>query len=904
MRIVKLLKKNNGSTLTLVLFMLFMLSVTAIAVITLTGSELSMSIMSSDRSKALLIAQAGAEKAAQVIDEAVAQAQEDARVVASQIVQEQIADYKSCHTYTDEVTKIVKKAPDKSITDTSPFFRVLDNYSNPGEIKILNEEALNQIYEAEYKFQFNKKINQMLTAIMTTDLKVTTANYISKKNNESGSFSNIEEDGKYIYSEIHLKSNDKVISPETNIGTTGVTTVTSPVASDVESIAITSIQLSSSGEYRSPSNGSTYRRKVNAEFGLLTAPKSKTFDIPISYGRLTRVRVNSIKKPSILSGKALIAQKNIISVDGAVNVIGNVITCGSVPTVVTAKGTKINDAADGSEFGGLMAGITTEVWGNSNLEDGINSLEKGLDNSGAFNLPYGFANYSGSFNITGNVATLAYVHTLNSSSSTDHSDLSVSGDTFARSVKIESESNYSEALFKNVYTIDDLRIDGNNAKVKIGKWNGENADANVINKGLLVGLNTGTSSDSSSAVIVAGDSELYINGSVYVGGSTFYKDYTYADSYSTNYNEPYISGMSIQKSDSRPAEAFEMDGNLSNPGNIFYLYNNNTTGANPYTYVNDPTVQQKLFSATYNKPVVVDGTIAPSVDMMTGSTSEVSSPEVPFNIKDRAMHLKYIWDHFWKNDIGYSSYFNTGDIKITTTENPITGKKEINGWCNGGVAANDTIYGPYDGFTDKDPTNYTTSKNTGYNDYGNLMDLFVDKGKPSELDSSTPTKDISSSIIKQALPITLATPNYFKNITSDTFMCYGSENIVLGNDNISVVSNSNGLTSSNRLERSNGYIQGIVYSTGDIYVKAGTNFKGILIAEKNIVFLGDSALADNKINIEYDEGVVDILLSEEEVARFFNHTAADVIMNNQDAILQTIKKKNVKNIKILSWKEI
>jgi len=128
MRIVKHLKKNNGSTLTLVLFMLFMLSVTAIAVITLTGSELSMSVMSSDRSKALQVAQAGAEKAAQVIDEAVAQAQENARVKSSENVQAMIKDIK------DELVTI----------QNTPFKDILE-LSDTNEIIILNEKDFKKI---------------------------------------------------------------------------------------------------------------------------------------------------------------------------------------------------------------------------------------------------------------------------------------------------------------------------------------------------------------------------------------------------------------------------------------------------------------------------------------------------------------------------------------------------------------------------------------------------------------------------------------------------------------------------------------------------------------------------------------------------------------------------------------
>jgi hypothetical protein len=73
----------------------------------------------------------------------------------------------------------------------------------------------------------------------------------------------------------------------------------------------TSIGIISTGEYKSPSNGSTYKRSIKAEFGLLTKSENETMEIPISYGKLTKVRVNKEEEPSLLNGKALIAQKNI-----------------------------------------------------------------------------------------------------------------------------------------------------------------------------------------------------------------------------------------------------------------------------------------------------------------------------------------------------------------------------------------------------------------------------------------------------------------------------------------------------------------------------------------------------------------------------------------------------------------
>ncbi|MHB8064221.1 MAG: hypothetical protein ACYDG2_16590 [Ruminiclostridium sp.] len=862
MKIIKHLKKNNGSTLTLVLFMLFMLSVTAIAVITLTGSELSMSVMSSDRSKALLAAQAGAEKAAQVIDEAVAQAQEDARVESSTVVQTTIdATIKKVNA--DGVTVPVP------IPDTSPFYGVIDN-SDLNDIKILKEVELNNIYQNEYEYQFNEMINKWIydqsdsniTDSQKVPLKKDTPNYINGTNSVVGEFT----------------FNDII---ENKDGT-----IVSTLESSDTLEATTSISITSTGVYKSPSNGSIYKRSIKAEFGLLTNTNATTHvpEIPISYGKLTKVRINKDIKPSILSEKALIAQKNIISLGGLVNINnGDVVCFGSIPTD-ESTGKNIDYDSDSYKFGGIMAGmpssnnpneVAKNFWNDKRIGNG-NSLKESFtalaSKLGIAVETYFTTNHSGSFYINDNVGTLSYLHSLYSNS-TFHSNITVKGNAFARSVNVESESNSSVAKFNKIYTYDDLKIDGNNSVVKIGEW--DNEDNAIVNgrEGTLVGLNTGgEDSKVSSSVIVAGDSKLYINGEVYVGGSTYYSDYT-----NTSTGDKYISGMSIQKSDSRPASAFEIDGNRENPENAFYLYNNADKSYTPLTIPNDSVQKQKLITQKYDKFGV-------SIDMMEGGEADIIGKRPQFYIGDRAMHFKYIWDNLWKNTIEFNSYFNTGDIVIK----PDTGDR-LNGFCSGGVAANSTIYSPFNGF-EFDDYIYGIKANNGKQDYLDFMDLFIDNNNTDGFISPTPTKSLDANVNKVN---TLTYNNVYEDSSNPiTFMYYGG-NVVVPDD--TVESSINEYSPHD----SKGYISGIVYSTGDIYVKAGTKLKGILIAEGNIVFLGDA-------HIEYDESVVDTLLSSDkpEIGRFFKHTASDIIMNDPSAIIQTIKKADVKNIKIISWKEV
>jgi hypothetical protein len=865
-----------------------MLSVTAIAVITLTGSELSMSVMTTDRGRALQAAQAGAEKAAQIIDEKVAQAQEDARVESSRIIQGKIAGFKNYPDSNGEYTVVE--------TITPPFVGILDNYTNPAEVRIINEKALNKIYEDEYKFQFNIMITKAIKE--QTDLIPGNSfdmNAISPSGDSAG--------GKFTYEVVDLKYSTEVSSPVGSDLPTGYVFQNGP---NGKTAPITSIVIKSTGEYKSASStGSTYKRSIQTELGLLTESKGSSADIPVSYARLTKVRANKDDKPSILKN-ALIAEKNIISVDGTVNVNGDVVNCGTVPKKTLADGiTTENDYnADSYEFGGIMAGMTISdnkisdapnTWLIDGLGSRLNSYANAIGGAADyFDNKYFFtSNLPGSFIIEGNVATLGYLHSLYSSTDSKQSKITVSGNTYARSVKLESDSNYSTAQFKNLYIWDDLKIDGNNCEVKIGDW-----DTNTY-EGLLVGLNKGTETDSrtSSAVIVSGDSNLYINGEVYVGGSTFYNDYIDAE------KNPYVSGMSIQKSDSRPAEAFEFndintDATDAFTGNVFYWYNNNPNvpADDNYTLVKASTETERLITKDYSNPYYTD--TDPNAAPKTVSMMEGCNSRSLFYIADRAMHLKYIWDHFWKGDIGYESYFNTGDIQIETNNN------KLKGFCYGGVAANDTIYGPYTGFSETEAA-YDIKAGVCKTAYADAMDLFV---KDIEgLDGINPAsrKSLSESVNKQD-PVTnvaTLTPNelYVDTTKSCAFMYYtggndeSKKNVILKNDS---VSNENGSGPYSLSKDSGGYLNGIIYSEGDIYVQPGTKFRGILIAEGNIVFLGTA-------DIKYDGNVVDNLLSQQQsIGRFFKYSAYDLIMNDQNAFVQTVKKSGIKNIKIISWKEV
>ena len=648
-------KKSNGSALAMVLFLVFVLSATALAVMALTGSELVMSTVTSDRSKALFAAQAGAEKVAQRLDIEVGRIQDNARVTSSAVIK-------------------------KAIDEKSSVFNEIIDTTDPANIKVLEEKKLNDIYEEEYKYQFFKMLQEWLEQQTATggDWNSSVSHNVQHDVTKEGKNVSIN-DGSFNYSVIHPNQTEETYSSIEDSAT-------------LEANEISSITVKSTGEYKSGKHA--YKRSISAEFSLLTESVNNNDEIPIIYNKLTRVKVNKDKKPEILKDKAVVARKNIISVNGTVNIEnGNVVCFGTIPTV---NGTDINYNADGYKYGGFMAGMTNDTWNDINLgnDNDNKSIKESIEKTPGMSYS-NFTNSPGAFNIQeGNAITAAYVHTLYSNANSPSRINIQKGDVYARCVKLENKAHSSEVNLKNVFLTDDLRIDSNNSTVNIGKWDDKDRE------GMLVGLNPGDPAsgyDTSSAVIVSGDSNLNINGSLYIGGTTYFNEYT-----NITDNKMYFSGISVLKSGSLPAEAFRMWDDIEVPStdgytrNVFYLYDQ----IGGYKNINDHTEEDKLTSAAYNyKPKIGSQSSDPTtVQMMMGSQKKPL-----FNIIDRAMHFKWIWENSWKDDVGYYSYLNSGDIRIEYYEkaadgNYVKNTDKVKGWCYGAVAANDMVYGPYDGF--------------------------------------------------------------------------------------------------------------------------------------------------------------------------------------------------------------
>lgn len=818
MNFKKLIKDNSGSTLTMVLFMLFLLSVTAIAVITVTGSELSVSVMNSDRSKALMAAQAGAEEASQIIDEQVAQVQEDSRAAASVSLKNGVDSYVSA-----------------GIEDiASGFYNVIDHTNGT----VLDDQRLNEIFKGYYLAEFYSRIAGWINTQASTNWKPEEVYNVNKVDNSAGTYS---------YKSVSLVS-------------------VSGYASGVK--------LISTGSYNK------VKRNIEIELSFLTdSGAGGAQQVPVSYGKLTRVRINKNTKPDLIENNAVIAMKNIFSVGGTATIYGD-ITCFGTIARDSADPSKEDFDATGYSYGGIVAGITSNIWDDTNIGLSLKSnaairARLGIDDSF-------FGDKAGSFTINGNVATMSYVHSLYGTYDIPTnkyytSDVTISGDVYARAVKLERNSHFTNFQLNKVYLTDDLIVNSSDSLVKIGGWNARNVP-NTSSKGKLVGLEKGSADDSTrtSAVVIGGDSELWLNGSIFVGGSTSFNEIEKRSAP----NNKYISGISVLKSGTQPSDAFKIfpDDELvagDFPNNTFYLFNNLT---NSYKNVTELDTTNTLKKALYDYTPSV-GTPS-AINMMEGKLS--SGTETIFNIFDKGMHFKKIWDDFWKSSIGYSSTINTDEIIITTND-----EAKLDGWCGGAVAANDTIYGPYGGFS-QSYTEYTNEVNSANENYRNAVKMFFNNDS-FDLKSIDAEKTPNAS-----LDVSVLTDGAIYLTQSNTFAYRATGDVILSPDSLyNSITGASGVISKD----SEGFLRGVVYSSGDIYVKNNTKFKGILIAGGNIVFLGDSTMI-------YDEDTLDILLSEKpvEMAKFFKYSPKDTVLS--DSTIATTRLASVKNIKIKSWKEV
>lgn len=604
----------------------------------------------------------------------------------------------------------------------------------------------------------------------------------------------------------------------------------------------------------------TISKKISVTFSLLSDPSESPYQV------VAKTNVKKLETPTLLT-KALVTEKNIISAGGTVDIKGDVLCFGTVPSVNNIE----DQNAKWYMYGGLMAGIPDV--------SSINMDDKGMTFGSYFDFDTDKTGnmLSGSFNvlrdtskgINGDVSTMSYVHTLYGSSDFP-SVISIQGKTFARSIKAEEPAVYSSITLFDTYTSDNLQVDADMSLIDVkGAYYGFVTASYDIDGS---GLNGENPQDEyqykrTSSVVVNGDSRINLNGTsqggVYIGGSTFFKNFVDTAFYPGE-SRPYMTGISALKSGSRLPYAYKEQNAINGETRLY-------TGEGQFLL--GPDFSRKSYSN------ITDIENITSENMLDGINNV-------FKLSDRANHFKWLWEDVWKQDDIYSRYIDLASINVSCDSD-----QKINGYAYGNVAANGKMFGKDDFKGSVDSSNFglmqkgtLTTKGWIQSFHDQIQPLLTegyDITKP-KLDYVENTKYIfdyidSSSTIDFESPQVMYSDGFPQGVmyvgSGDIDISYSSGNWKINGEDLPL-------------------LKGIIVIDGNIYVHDGFEFTGVLLSTKNIVFLGNAKL-------EYDNGVVEKMMLDPKVSKLFKQVR---FFTDNDSILgQRISKKN---IKVANWIEV
>ncbi|MEN8907079.1 MAG: pilus assembly PilX N-terminal domain-containing protein [Clostridiales bacterium] len=549
--------------------------------------------------------------------------------------------------------------------------------------------------------------------------------------------------------------------------------------------------------------------------------------------------------PSVLYKRALLTEKNLLSLGGNLNIEGSVLAFGTIPTGIDGKEDK---DARWYDYGGIIAGITPDYASNDTYF-GFDSSKTGT-------------NSIGKINITEDAVTMGYIHSLYGVSS-DTGDITIEGNSYARSVISEIESNYSTFSLNNVCTLDNLQIDSSLSNFNIkGKYYGL-VDAGYRIDGSNSNSNESILEDSynfkrTSSVVINGDSNMNFQDEVYIGGSSFLVDFTVNEIIPPSEIEreyPYMTGISALKSNRRLYNAFTDKEDGETDEKLFW-YDNGYVSPNPVPSTKD-----------YDH----DGG---SYKLITGNSEETDPYFFP--IGKRAMHFKGVWDNIWSKDDLYLAYLNTENISIS-----LEGGK-IPGYSLGSVVANNEVYGIND-FT-KDEFEFSTLQMQKIENYHEKIEDLLNESYNSEypkLDYVTSSKSITELIDTRFTGENKIEINKPYN-TQNGMLFYGKGDIEIKKSGEFWMANDKLLTKN----------EGIIFVDGNIYIDDSYEFTGTIIASGNIIFLGDNTITHNETKI------LKLLDTDVNIKGFFKLLEYDIPNSNLER-----QRITSDTFKIIEWKE-
>jgi len=257
--------------------------------------------------------------------------------------------------------------------------------------------------------------------------------------------------------------------------------------------------------------------------------------------------------------------------------------------------------------------------------------------------------------------------------------------------------------------------------------------------------------------------------------------------------------------------------------------------------------------------------------------------------KDRGLHIKGYWQNMWDSDPYYP--LDTNRIVISTEDSD---SNKIFGFLNGAIVANGGIFHPFEVYangsgeymSEGEFRNIQRSvKIKFYNKIRSLLSAQYDQDSPGfdamniKLDYVTNTRSLSEYIDTGFGNI--------NKIVDGRIIYYKTGDIHIDYDSGS----SSWTIDGNPVPDS-----GIIFATGNVYIRNGFSFKGSILARGSLICYGDSAVSTK---IDYDEYTIKRLLYDSIETRLlfmlYRYDAVDDKPVETQRIL-------TKNISISEWK--
>ena len=534
MNLFKKLKNNKGSALVTVVVIVVIVSLMGSAIIGITMNEFAMSAYQSELRRLDNALETTVNKVMANIDSEVSGIQDSVISNVNDGIQELIINYPNIY-----------RKLDGSLYDSVINRKFWDSYKGVSTYTVsgVQGSSFKTLYESNIKNKLAVPTDNLIKRNnwidMGTQSSAVNNILINYSKNYNCDLVTLNAGGTAITNPVTLVSDD---NSNSIIRLTSASSQAISSGGDYYLLTLTfDAQLYGMDRYGMPKN-SKIKRSLAVDLKVYTDPTERLLPYTRIYNteREDTVAGAKIEKtdetaiPDMFRRKnAIVAQKNIVFMGKSgilanININGDLNSFGTIPSA-SDGGEDLSAGWD--EYGGIMFGM------NSKMRAGL-SGNFSINPPSTFDVTDGLVNA----NIAGDVSTLGYLNILHSNDTSDatRSKVTITGNSYVRSLiladsttgtGVRDGADGARAVFNgNLLTMDDIKINSNNAIVSVKKeYAGFTTNLSDLNGGTSVGFTNSRhelkSAKSSSSVVVNGDSQIKFFDKVYIGGAIFYNGY-------------------------------------------------------------------------------------------------------------------------------------------------------------------------------------------------------------------------------------------------------------------------------------------------------------------------------------------------------------------------------------------